>query len=94
MRNIRKHAQASHVQIAFVKEHTGVSLMIKDDGQGFNSEQPPQRHYGLLYMRERAEACGGRFRVVSVRGQGTEVRVDFPGGGRAAVDLSRREHTL
>ncbi len=92
--NIRKHAQASHVQIAFLKEHTGVSLMIKDDGQGFNTEQPPQGHYGLLYMRERAEACGGTFRVVSARGQGTEVRVDFPGGGRAAVNLSRREHTL
>jgi signal transduction histidine kinase len=68
--------------------------MIKDDGQGFNPEQPPQGRYGLLYMRERAEACGGTFRVVSARGQGTEVRVDFPGGRRAAVNLSRHEQTL
>ena len=82
LRNIRQHAHASNVQIAFVQEHSGVSLMIKDDGQGFNPEQPVQGHFGLLYMRERAEACGGTFRVVSARGQGTEVRVNFPGGGK------------
>jgi len=83
LRNIRQHARARNVQIAFVQEHSGVSLMIKDDGQGFNPEQSPQGHFGLLYMRERAEACGGTFRVVSARGQGTEVRVNFPGGSGA-----------
>jgi len=83
LRNIRQHAQARNVQIAFVQEHSGVSLMIKDDGRGFNPEQPAQGHFGLLYMRERAESCGGTFRVVSAHGQGTEVRVNFPGGGRA-----------
>jgi len=82
LRNIRQHAQARNVQIAFVQEHSGVSLMIKDDGQGFNPEQPAQGHFGLLYMRERAESCGGTFRVVSAHGQGTEVRVNFPAGGR------------
>lgn len=92
--NVHKHAQARHVQIAFVQEHSGVSLMIKDDGQGFNPEQPPQGHYGLLYMRERAESCGGTFRVISTRGQGTEVRVDFPGGGRAAVKLPPRASSV
>jgi signal transduction histidine kinase len=84
LRNIRQHAQARNVQIAFVQEHSGVSLMIKDDGRGFNPEQPSQGHFGLLYMRERAESCGGTFRVVSAHGQGTEVRVNFPGGGRVS----------
>ena len=78
VRNIRQHAQAKNVQIAFFQEHSGISLMIKDDGQGFNLTQPVQGHYGLLYMRERAEACGGEFHVHSVQGQGTEIRVDFP----------------
>jgi len=79
LRNIRQHAQARNVQIAFVQEHAGVSLMIKDDGQGFNPDQPTQGHFGLLYMRERTEAYGGTFRVVSARGHGTEVWVNFPG---------------
>jgi signal transduction histidine kinase len=79
VRNIRQHAQARNVNIAFVHEQSGVSLMIKDDGQGFNPTQSQQEgHYGLLYMRERAEACGGEFHVHSVRGQGTEIRVEFP----------------
>ena len=78
LENVDKHAQAQHVEIAFVQEHKGVSLLIKDDGQGFNLEQHPQGQYGLLYMRERAEACGGTLRVFSARGRGTEVRVDVP----------------
>ena len=78
MRNIRQHAQARNVQIAFVHEQFGVSLMIKDDGQGFNLTHSQQGHYGLLYMRERAEACGGEFHVHSICGQGTEIRVEFP----------------
>lgn len=90
LRNIRKHARARNVQIAFVQEHAGVSLLIKDDGQGFNPEHSLPGRFGLLYMRERAEACGGTFRVVSARGQGTEVRVDFPSGGRAPIRLSQR----
>ena len=32
--------------------------MIKDDGQGFQPEQPLPGHYGLLYMREQAVSCG------------------------------------
>lgn len=79
LRNIRRHAGAKNVQIAFVQEHAGVSVMIKDDGRGFNPDQPHPGHFGLQYMRERAEACGGIFQVVSTQGQGTEVRVNFPG---------------
>lgn len=94
VRNIRQHAQAKNVQIAFFQEHSGVSLMIKDDGQGFNPTQPLHGHYGLLYMRERAEACGGEFHVHSIRGQGTEIRVDFPNlrsrDGTASLPASRR----
>lgn len=82
LRNIRRHAKAKTVQIAFVQEHAGVSIMIKDDGKGFNPDQPHPGHFGLQYMRERAEACGGTFQVVSTQGQGTEVRVNFPGTSR------------
>jgi len=81
LRNIRKHADAKNVQIAFVQEHSGVSLMIKDDGKGFNPGQSHPGHFGLQYMKERAEACGGTFRVVSAQGQGTEVYINLPSTG-------------
>ena len=92
--NIRKHAQANNVEIAFVQEHSGVSLLIKDDGQGFNLDHLPQGHYGLLYMRERAEACGGTLRVVSAQGQGTEVRVELPRNEKTIVQLTKRESSF
>ena len=76
--NVQKHAKAQHVQIALTFEQSGVSLMIKDDGQGFNRAAFTPGHYGLLYMREQAAACGGRFSVQSEQGQGTEVRVELP----------------
>ena len=66
------------MQIALTFEQKGVSLMIKDDGQGFQPEQPLPGHYGLLYMREQAVSCGGRFSVQSQHGRGTEVRVELP----------------
>ena len=78
LHNIQRHAKANHVQIALTFEQQGVSLMIKDDGQGFQPEPPLPGQYGLLYMREQAVSCGGRFSVQSQHGHGTEVRVELP----------------
>ena len=78
LHNVQRHAKANHVQIALTFEQQGVSLMIKDDGQGFQPEQSLPGHYGLLYMREQAVSCGGRFSVQSQHGRGTEVRVELP----------------
>ncbi len=78
LHNVQRHAKANQVQIALTFEQQGVSLMIKDDGQGFQPEQSVPGHYGLLYMREQAVSCGGRFSVQSQHGRGTEVRVELP----------------
>jgi signal transduction histidine kinase len=78
LRNIRQHAHAQNVHIAFMQEQSGVSLMITDDGQGFDVDEPLDEQYGLFYMRERVAACGGALHVSSARGYGTEIRVDFP----------------
>ncbi|MCY4387411.1 MAG: sensor histidine kinase [Desulfurellaceae bacterium] len=78
LHNVQRHAKANRVQIALTFEQQGVSLMIKDDGQGFQPEQSLPGHYGLLYMREQAVSCGGRFSVQSQHGRGTEVRVELP----------------
>ncbi len=90
LRNVRQHAHAQNVHIAFTQEQSGVSLMITDDGQGFDVEEPLDEQYGLLYMRQRVEACGGAMYVSSTRGRGTEIRVDFPPGeGRQQAKLRR-----
>ena len=78
LRHIRKRADVKNVQIAFFQEHSGVSLMIKDDGKGVRADLPHTQHFGLHYMKERAEAYGGTFRVINMQGQGTEVRIELP----------------
>ena len=88
LQNIQKHAKANHVQIALTFEQQGLSLMIKDDGQGFQPEPFTPGHYGLLYMREQAVACGGRLSVQSEQGHGTEVRVELPVDEEAASEAA------
>jgi signal transduction histidine kinase len=74
--NVRKHAEARRLAVEWqTLEGGGASLAIRDDGRGFDPHALPRGHYGLLHMKERAEACGGKLDVRSRPNQGTEVRV-------------------
>ena len=74
--NIRKHAQAHHVQVSLNLSCSQILLTIQDDGQGF---VVPERlgslmqdnHFGLVGIRERLELMGGTFHINSVLDQGT-----------------------
>jgi signal transduction histidine kinase len=52
-----------------------LSLSITDDGSGFDPAAPlaPDRHFGLLGMRERARLLPARLIVDSAPGRGTNV---------------------
>jgi signal transduction histidine kinase len=85
--NVRKHARASLVEVVLERRGVGVGVRVRDDGEGFvlpAPDAPPDAgHIGLVSMRERAEAAGGRFALASLPGGGTTV--DFwmpePNGG-------------
>jgi signal transduction histidine kinase len=85
--NVRKHAAARVVDVLLERRGVGVAVRVHDDGRGFDLPAPdamPQPgHFGIVSMRERAEAAGGRFTMTSVPGEGTTV--DFwmpePNGG-------------
>jgi signal transduction histidine kinase len=59
-----------------------VVLRVSDDGRGFDPEHVQVladiAHFGLIAMRERVEALGGRFRVTTAPGQGTVVEAKLP----------------
>ena len=78
--NVRRHADTRRVAIEVAGGNGTVELRVRDDGRGFDSDTLPRGHFGLLYMRERVEACGGRLRVSSHPGSGTEVRATVPAG--------------
>ncbi len=84
--NARKHGQAHCVQVSFAVEESLIRIVIQDDGQGFDVTQPAgEGHYGLRFIRERAEGLGGRLSVDSAPGLGTRVEVEIPVNGPSAA---------
>jgi len=86
--NVARHAQAGQVTVSLEPVDGGARLTIADDGAGFDPAvprrpgEPPS--WGLLIMRERAEAVGGRLKVESAPGKGTQVVVEVVKGERSA----------
>jgi signal transduction histidine kinase len=76
--NVRKHARARRVHIGFRQHDQRVVLSVQDDGCGFDPHARCPGHYGILYMRERAEYCGGQLEIRSQSGGGTQVWVSLP----------------
>ncbi len=78
--NAARHGRPNLIRV-HVSNGDGVRLVVRDDGVGFDSERPPREKpsgFGLVSMRERAEALGGTFRVASTPGAGTEIEVRLP----------------
>lgn len=63
--NVRKHADASVVQVTLDMRTRPFTMVLEDDGVGFDFEESIAKpgSYGLLGMRERAELVGGSLEV-------------------------------
>ena len=82
--NARKHADAHHVSVRVSIAGDGVTVVIADDGTGFDTgrvQTPVPGHLGLATMIERAELVGGWCRLTSAAGTGTTVECWLPRGG-------------
>ncbi|WP_119154109.1 sensor histidine kinase [Caldimonas tepidiphila] len=86
--NAIRHAQASAVTIALLREGQGLRVRIDDDGAGLPSAPPAagsgnlRGGFGLHSMRERAEVLGGRLAVgAAPGGRGTRIEAWLPDGG-------------
>lgn len=77
--NIYKYANATNVQIKIQTKAEGLSLILQDNGKGFDSEQTVIG-YGLQGMRERTAAMGGEIEVFSKPGAGCRIMAHFPRG--------------
>jgi signal transduction histidine kinase len=76
--NVRKHARASQVEVRLIFTGKAVTLVIRDNGRGFNTEAPAEGTFGLVGMRERTRLQGGTLVVQSEGGKGTLVDVSLP----------------
>ncbi len=83
MNNIIRHSHAAKAWVRFTMENGRAILEIRDNGHGFQVEgdltqQTLKGHYGMVGMKERAEAIGGTFRIASEPGFGTVIQVAVP----------------
>jgi signal transduction histidine kinase len=74
--NAVKHADATTVEVTVEPDGDAVSLTVRDDGIG---GADPVRGTGLVGLKDRVEALGGTFEVLSPAGEGTTVTCRWPG---------------
>lgn len=76
--NIAKHAKARQVDVVLASRDGAAEISVRDDGVGFDTGQRRNSAHGLLGMRYRVEAEGGRFTLESTPGRGTAIRATLP----------------
>jgi signal transduction histidine kinase len=83
LNNVAKHARATRIRIELERVNSHVIMTISDDGVGIGAAPTSvNRHrvrLGMVTMRERTEALGGKLEVSAAEGKsGTLVRVHIP----------------
>lgn len=81
--NISKYAKASFVSIIIMANKQQITIVIEDDGIGFNADKvlertPSQHNLGLHGMVERISLLGGTLDIESALGKGTTIYVKIP----------------
>lgn len=103
--NCVRHAHASHVKVEVRREAETIKVTVTDDGKGLDANLV--KGFGLIGMRERVSALGGRIAFDTEEGRGLQVRVLIPlkgetknetginnfGGGRSSDSQSRLSST-
>ena len=79
LHNAGKHSQAKSIQVAVHGTPSELSLLIADDGVGFDLEQAKlAAGLGLISMRERVHLADGEFKITSEPGEGTCIAARIP----------------
>jgi two-component system sensor histidine kinase UhpB len=78
--NVLRHARAKKVEVRVGRRGEALQVMVRDDGAGFDADEPQagRRTLGLAGMRERAQLVGGSLQILSAPGIGTTVLARLP----------------
>lgn len=81
--NVLKHAQAANIWIDLRETPEAVSVLVRDDGKGFDinrvkEQYPGGSSYGMLNMRERAALVEATLKISSQAGRGTALLLTVP----------------
>ena len=79
LHNITKHSQATLATVLIQRTAAGTSLVITDNGVGFDASNGDGRvhGFGLTGISERAQLLGGKAHIESTPGRGTTVVLEI-----------------
>jgi signal transduction histidine kinase len=75
--NVERHADASHAWVSWRIGDGRAQLEVRDDGRGMTNDGAARERYGLVGIRERADAVGAQVTLMSEPTNGTTVLVEL-----------------
>lgn len=86
LENTLDHSESTEAYVDFRTTEQDFTVMVVDNGVGFNPDEIPSDRLGLRNsIRRRVEGVGGTVRVWSARGAGTSIVVSVPRDESTAV---------
>lgn len=76
--NALKHSECTKMDISLLADQEKLTLLVADNGIGFNVAEKISSGVGLGSMQKRARDIGGELKITSVAGQGTKVSFILP----------------
>jgi signal transduction histidine kinase/ligand-binding sensor domain-containing protein len=89
--NAFRHSSASSVKVEVDYASNYLRVMVSDDGRGIDPvvlQTGRDGHWGLVGMRERSESIGGKLKLRSRVGAGTEIELIVP----SAIAFEEQHH--
>lgn len=78
LNNVKKHADAKHVDIHFHRVDENIRITVVDDGKGFDPSTIPPGHFGIAGMRERITFLNGSLEIQSQFDEGSQFVILVP----------------
>lgn len=76
--NLRRHSGARRAKVSLAVDGRGLTLLVADDGRGFDPDAVPPERFGLKTMARRVELLDGEATLSSAPGRGTRLEVRLP----------------
>ncbi len=78
VQNALKHAEAREIVVKLELSRNHVTVIVKDNGKGFDIREKKKDSFGLMGMRERVDLLDGNLTIDSSVGAGTIVMIQVP----------------
>ncbi|MGP4078956.1 sensor histidine kinase [Pseudalkalibacillus sp. R45] len=78
VQNACKHARAVEIKVKVEFQDELLSILVRDDGIGFDQTQKKDRSFGIIGMKERVDLLEGTIKIESNPGKGTMIFIQIP----------------